>query len=548
MQLMPGAAALGQVQVDYAQSVLENLGPPGRIVAALQYDDVPEDGYDLVAGYVDDLVHRMKASGQSEEALADVLLVAVRFDRTSSDAWNEGVFRTLLLPALRAFAACDMWWAVQRLCRLIGFITFHGARSDAYVQAILSGIEDALADELARWPRPETSSGRLKTRDGLSVAIVTDFRLADLSGIRILINFLEAYQRRFGQRDRIRLVIEQSALTDASAPHRARLEAAGVSVVPYDRAAADRRTPIGFGNLASVCAGLDLDVVVLYCSYSFALLAAWCRLAPLQAFWSVSFDAAPSRQFDLLLSSSAAADGSRSKTIAGRRWLVIPPIYEIALHDPAPVRRDGPYAAFGRPLFATVGGIQKIDNDDFMTMLARLLDALPGAAFLWTSAVAYPQFDERARRFGIVERCHNVGFVDIDLFAPQIDVHLDGFPYGTAVAAMRMLAFGCPTVSMAVKESLFGYIYNPLLTDGLGSPERLAGARDLLLPPDATPRLLVAESIDQYVALAVRVARDPDYRAACAAAYRTLFADLLGDGGYAAEAWRAALTAGSGPA
>ena len=200
------------------------------------------------------------------------------------------------------------------------------------------------------------------------------------------------------------------------------------------------------------------------------------------------------------------------------------------------------YSALGRPLFATVGSVQKLANEAFMTMLTRLLERFPGAAFLWTDATGHPGFPALLQRHGLAARCHNVGFVDIAAFAPEIDVHLDSFPYGTAEAALRMLAHGCPTVGMAVKDSLHGYVYGPLLAHGFDDPQRRAAARALMLPPDHSPRLLIADDFDRYVALAEAVARDPTYRAACAAAYQKLYNEILADGGYAAEAWRAALT------
>jgi hypothetical protein len=244
------------------------------------------------------------------------------------------------------------------------------------------------------------------------------------------------------------------------------------------------------------------------------------------------------------LSSSTAADGAASKRVGARRWTVVPPTYEMTLRPAAPVRRDGPYGRYGRPLFATVGACTKIDNDDFVIVLTRLLEQFPEGAFLWTDGTGYPHFPARLQRFGIEQRCHNVGAFEIDDFAPEIDVHLDGFPYGTAEAAIRMLACGCPSIGMAVKESLYGYIYNPLLANGFGDADRQARARALFFPPGEPSRLLIADTVEGYVALAARAARDPAYRAACAAAYRSLFTELLRDGAHSAEAWRRALATG----
>jgi hypothetical protein len=542
MRLMPGFYSPPQEWIDYAQGILHSLGPAGRILATLPFDALADGERAMAPRYVNDLVRQMKLSGEPEEALADVLLIALRFNGWSSDAWSRNVFEAALLPALQAFAANDMWWAVQRLCRFIGIICFHGARSDLYVQSMLSAMENALEPELIRWSKPPVAPTRPIPVNGLTVAIVTDFQLADRSGIELLMRFLEAYRDRFGASDRMSLVIERSGLTEPSAPYRARIEAAGVTVVPYDRSGSDSRTPVGFGNLASICAGLDPDAVVFYCSYCFALLAAWCRLAPVQAFWSVSFDARPSRHLELLLSSSAADDGGSTKTVAGQRWTAVSPIYPLDPHPVQPVRRDGPHATLGRPLFATVaGGIQRFANDDFIAMVARLLNAVPGSAFLCSAADDYQPVMERVHRFGIADRWHNLGWIDVDAFAPQIDVHLDSFPYGTGVSSLRMLAHGCPTVSMPIKESLYGYIYNPLLAHGWGNPRRQAAARALFFPPHEPQRLLVGRTMDEYVSLAVTVARDPDYRTACVEAYQRLFVELLRDGAYAVEAWRGAL-------
>jgi len=99
MQLIPGIIPLDQAQIDHAHGVLRAFGPPGIAVAALRYDELPEAERTLVGRYVTELVLRMKVSGAPEDALVDVLLVAVRFDRSSTDAWNRQVFATVLVPA-----------------------------------------------------------------------------------------------------------------------------------------------------------------------------------------------------------------------------------------------------------------------------------------------------------------------------------------------------------------------------------------------------------------------------------------------------------------
>ena len=543
MQLIPGVRQLDQAQIDYAHGVLRAFGPAGSVIAALQYDQIAEAERALVARYVADLTSRMKASGAPEDPLVDVLLVAVQFDRSSTDAWNEGAFSAVLVPALRGFAVCGMWWAVQRLCRLIGYISFHGGRTAEWVQGVLDAMENALAPELARWPKSPPRAHPPSPDGGLTIAIVSDYRLADLSGIHYLMRSLEAYHRRFEGQDRIHLVIEQAAITEASAPYRARIQAAGVDIVTYDQSASDPQTPVGFGNLSRVCAALEPDIAVFYCSYCFALLAAWCRLAPKQAYWSTSWDAAPSRQIELVLTLSepTPVEPPPSTRVGKRVWTAVPPLFAITRHPVEPVRRDGPLARLGRPLFATVGGFQKFQNDAFGGMLARLLSEFPEGAFLCTARPSYRPIRELFERFGIADRCHNIGYVDLDDFAPQIDVHLDGFPYGTGEAAIRMLARGCPTVGMAVKLSMHSFIYHQLMANGFGNPDLQARAQALFFPPGERSRLLIADTIGEYLAFAVAVARDPEYRASCAEAHRTLFEELLADGAYSTEAWRRAL-------
>lgn len=241
---------------------------------------------------------------------------------------------------------------------------------------------------------------------------------------------------------------------------------------------------------------------------------------------------------EILFSSTPPTDGSLTKQVRGQRWDLLPSVFPLNGHE---IPHSGTTIAFG-----TFGRPEKIADPKFLTIVRQILDQVPGARFHWCAAAkgmpAPTYMQELLSEAGILDRSIFRGWVSADDFARDVDVHLESFPFGTATAAFDLLARGRPTVSLRGHLTTHALIWNPLMISGFGDPVAAATARARMRLDTDQSLWLEARDEQEYIALAVRLAKDTAWRRQAWLAYRDLAAPLA-TGRHVATAFVAALNA-----
>lgn len=275
----------------------------------------------------------------------------------------------------------------------------------------------------------------------------------------------------------------------------------------------------------------EIDALVHFDVFDgYATLLSKARLVPIQVYWSMGHYHAPcGPQWDGLL--SIGAPGQLERDIGGRRWRAV----ELAVPDQHSgvsgerLKAEGESIRKRLPsgtdfVLATMGRPEKLDNEDFVSTLARILETVPRACFLWFGSEESPSVRRRMQERGISDRCLFQGFQDIAAYAHAIDLHLDSFPFPGGYTVFETMAASKPTVFMdTVDARQTGVLRDilPLVEGVSGSTDDCRLARSIFHTESGGDSLLyMARDEDEYVSMARRLLSDPALRVASGAANR----------------------------
>jgi hypothetical protein len=268
----------------------------------------------------------------------------------------------------------------------------------------------------------------------------------------------------------------------------------------------------------------------LHMAYAFGL-----RVAPVQIWWSMGFHSIASDDIDGYLTGGLF---ERWRMIEGRRWRVL----QIGLPDMFRPESVGPAQqlrrAFGADrrvlILGWMGREDKITNRPFVTALARILERLPGAIFLWSGRAQPPELLRLFDEFHIRDRCHHIGWVDTKIYAQVFDIYLDGFPAVSGHTAFDAMAAGVPVVVLVTPESLSTgmpkNVYR-VYAGMIGSEADQAAVRAIFTGPDGEDLTGFALDVDRFVERAVQFGLDPALRRRVGEAGRTFALRYLYDVG-----------------
>ena len=224
-------------------------------------------------------------------------------------------------------------------------------------------------------------------------------------------------------------------------------------------------------------------------------------LAPVQVFWALRFHPLSAPYIDGYI--TYGSPGEKTRTFGKQVWTVVPTPLAIDTPSVDPAQRAEVRSQFPEKiLFGTVARPDKIRSPGFMECVARILEAVPNAGYVWTGAEREPEIQSFFEKRGVASRCHFAGWVDAPVYASAFDVFLETFPLGCGVTGYQALALGTPMLSYLNENTVFGMQYWPEIRERAGDP-----ALDLSGYP-----LLCARSPDEYVELARRLAADAEFR------------------------------------
>ncbi len=192
-------------------------------------------------------------------------------------------------------------------------------------------------------------------------------------------------------------------------------------------------------------------------------------------------------------------------------------------------------------ILGTLARPQKIENPLFIKALARLLRANSKAIFLWFGPKELSGVREMMEAEGISDRCLFQGWVDIKIYAKLIDIHMDSFPFPTALAMYDSMSAGTAGVWMEEDSDIgVGSNVMPLLRSELGTKEEQIEAQEMYRHPETGKCLaLCARSTDEYIKYVQRLIDDIPFRNALGDAGRRFMKRFCHDPRIAAKAYAA---------
>ena len=253
------------------------------------------------------------------------------------------------------------------------------------------------------------------------------------------------------------------------------------------------------------------------------------RAAPVQAGWIGYANTTGSRAVDWIIADAVSVPPGE-EALCTERVLRLPGCYLCITPPAVPLpRRPPPMLARGHATFGCFNAPMKL-NEGVLAAWARILAALPGARLLLKSRALEDAGTAGAIRARFAAAGGDLGRLDLEGHSPRpaylarygdVDVVLDPFPFPGGTTTAEAILAGVPTLALRGRGGMMSRNGETLLT--------AAGMADW-----------IATDVEDYVAQAVRRARDPR---GLAAARARIDAGALTDGaGMArrlAAAWRA---------
>lgn len=227
------------------------------------------------------------------------------------------------------------------------------------------------------------------------------------------------------------------------------------------------------------------------------------------AWWSMKFELGCFEHLDVRC--SFVSGYRRERQVNGRTWHEAAPL--MAVERIAPSGTPQPTVALARQrhatLFYSINREEKIRNPLFLDMVARVLEAVPDAGFIWTGRNAPPEVDAFFAQRGLGDRHHFAGWVTPDDLVAGADIFLDT-PVLSGTVAARAALDGRPVVTLAESHSWMNFFWPAWQAQAAQfQGSELAQA---IASIEAAGLHLESPDPEQYVEQAVRLARDPALR------------------------------------
>lgn len=192
-----------------------------------------------------------------------------------------------------------------------------------------------------------------------------------------------------------------------------------------------------------------------------------------------------------------------------------------------------------RTILGTLARAEKIDNPEFIGTLARILHANTDAVYLWFGTSELSSVRRLMEEHQISDRCIFMGWVNVEEYAKVLDVHLDSFPFCTALAGLTTMSAGTANVWMETQEArelaAWSYVL-PLLEGTMGTAEEQSLAQSIYhCGAEGKGLALLAENEGQYFDYVQKLIDDPAFRVAVGQASKTFMQYFMHDARRAAQ-------------
>jgi hypothetical protein len=373
--------------------------------------------------------------------------------------------------------------------------------------------------------------------DRYRVAFVQDFASSVGSGLQMLLSILNAFcliPRLDRGIEPVVLAFEESSGELHAACKGLDIELINLNVLrgcSYDEDTLIERVQLARTMLSE----RDITAAIFFSTHEgWVSLISSMGLAAVQLYWTMGFHSINAPCLDARL--ACASLTACRKSINGLEWLS------------GPFPFPNPFPALGTPDYALLSGeaqrirnelgdnravilgtlarTEKIIDPEFVAALTRILAANPKAVYLWFGVTRdVPALASLFNHFGIAERCHFMGWVDTKVYAQVLDVHLDPFGLPTGLTMMETFWSGSAYVIRRSTESSHIGIAAALaeIADTMqNDSSSIDSTTNLAHPETGESLVMLADSTDEYVSMAIRLAADGVFRSKVGGAARKL--------------------------
>jgi len=272
--------------------------------------------------------------------------------------------------------------------------------------------------------------------------------------------------------------------------------------------------------LKRICAREGIEAAVFVSSPLNMSVAAGLRLAPTVIWWSMKYHRFALPEIDGYMTAGAFFEDFRQ--IEGRTWrtsrTALPPLTAPSSAAEATALKRSLGLGEDIVVLGCIGRDEKLLGDGCLDAIAAVLRATERTVFVWTGRPdnRAPDVKRRLQELGVAERCKFLGWMkDTKVAAQLIDVYLDSFPFASGHTAFEAMAVDVPLVVLKTRAALESSVltgFLPALEGRAGSAAEQASVRSIFTAQDGELLSPAVETVEAYVARAVRLVRDADFR------------------------------------
>ncbi|MFP6899978.1 MAG: hypothetical protein VCA36_03480 [Opitutales bacterium] len=474
------------------------------------------------------------------EAINDLpgLFSALGFNKISPTKWLEFLFSNVLLKTINEAGKMGRFDLALRL-ELMTYLSYLGKfDSRDHYHKVMSRLLPAMRKVgHAHLQRLETFESKTESLENVPL-VVFYLHSSDIMGhTEVFLTLLRAVANSIKKRFRPLVYVEGGSnpeLTD-------RLEAYNVPYVFVTELAGNNSfLTQRWEAIRNDCKvrGVEIFIfvsAVLYMAYAYAL-----RVAPVQIWWSMKYHCLSLPEIDGYLTLGSF---QKFKEIEGRSWGIchraLEALYDPSLEPEAIIIRAQLRETDETIILGCLGREEKLLNEPFAHSLAQILKKVPEAIFIWTGKIENSDVTRLFKAHGVEDQCLYVGWVNTRLYAQVLDVFVDSYPFASGLTAFETMAAGHPVVALVTPEAL-----------GIGFPNHLwpaySGAegidanihkdvRDIFTGSNGGSVFSTVETESEYVDMAVRLAKEKDFREEAGLAAKTFIERYMHDEAAMAE-------------
>ncbi len=469
----------------------------------------------------------------------------LQYKAGSPPAWNAMLFKEYFAPATEILMQKGDCFYVKHL-NFFSLVAYgmqpHTLEQwEACEGKLMPGVIRAAEDIKKKYPAPRQPAARNPNQKP-TIAFISECLINGSPGDVLLMNYLKGWERN----QSANLIIYAVAGIDPAWAEA--FSSMGIRIVCFQVVQSNSEYVQLMLSLRETMAKDRVTALVyLGISSNGAILDGAFRLAPTQIYFAMTLKPQNLPSWDGFM---AGGSSVKSGVWYGNHYWRTTPIpspdkYPVAGSDEerifnrelAALRKNWPDRAI---LLGTIARAEKIDDPEFIGVLARILKANPNAVYLWFGVKELKSLRKRMKEHQISDRCFFMGWVsNVELYAKLLDIHLDSFPFCTGLAGLTTLSAGTPNVWMDTPEARQLAVWInivPLLEGGMGSEEEQRLARSIYQSDTQGRNLaLLAKNEDDYCRYTQQLIDDGDFRAAVGQAGRSFMQHFMHDASRATQ-------------